>query len=317
MNEKMKILIGYDGSECADAALDDLQRSGLPAEAEVTVLTAADVFIPPEISAEDAAAEPFPPNVPHGVKLAWERNKHRFEEAERLAAEAADILQSKFSGWKITPDAHTETPHWAIILKAAEWKPDLIVVGSHGRSVLGRMILGSVSQKVLYESRSSVRIARGRNIPVNTPIRLVAAADGSPDAEAMLDSIVSRNWGKGTLVKLVTVAEPFHPYAVEPDAQMNRIRDIQTLAEQKLIKAGLEVIPIVEQGDPKHILIRESEAWNADCIFLGAQGHRFLDRILLGSVSSAVAARAHCSVEIVRKVSNTNSNESRINVSKQ
>lgn len=316
MNEKMKILIGYDGSECANAALDDLQRSGLPAEAEVTVLTAADVFIPPEISAEQSA-EPFPPNVPHGVKLAWEHNKHRFEEAETLAAGAADILQSKFSGWKITPDAHAETPHWAIITKAAEWKPDLIVVGSHGRSALGRMILGSVSQKVLYESRSSVRIARGRNIPVNTPIRLVAAADGSPDAEAMLDSIVSRNWGKGTLVKLVTVAEPFHQYGVEPDAQMNRIHDIITLAEQKLIKAGLEVIPVVEEGDPKHILIRESEAWNADCIFLGAQGHRFLDRFLLGSVSSAVAARAHCSVEVVRKASNTNSNESRINVSEQ
>lgn len=315
MNEKMKILIGYDGSECANAALDDLQRSGIPAEAEVTVLTAADVFIPPEISAE--AAAPFPPNVPHGVKLAMVRNKDRFEEAERQAAEAADILQSKFPGWKITPDAHAETPHWAIIMKAAEWKPDLIVVGSHGRSALGRMILGSVSQKVLYESRSSVRIARGRNIPVNTPIRLVAAADGSPDAEAMLDNIVSRNWGKGTLVKLVTVAEPFHQYGVEPHAQMNRIRNIVTLAEQKLIKAGLEVIPVVEEGDPKHILIRESEAWNADCIFLGAQGHRFLDRLLLGSVSSAVAARAHCSVEIVRKASNTSSNESRINVSEQ
>ncbi len=316
MNEKMKILIGYDGSECANAALDDLQRSGLPAEAEVMVLTATDVFIPPEISAKQAA-EPFPPNVPHGVKLALEHNKHRFEEAETRAAGAADILQSKFSGWKITPEAHAEMPHWAIIMKAAEWDPDLIVVGSHGRSALGRMILGSVSQKVLYESRSSVRIARGRNIPVNTPIRLVAAADGSPDGEAMLDSIVSRNWGKGTLVKLVTVAEPFHPYGVEPGAQMNRIRDIITLAEQKLIKAGLEVIPVVEQGDPKHILIRESEAWNADCIFLGAQGHRFLDRFLLGSVSSAVAARAQCSVEVVRKARNTNSNESGINVTEQ
>ncbi len=316
MNEKMKILIGYDGSECANAALDDLQRAGLPAEAEVTVLTATDVFIPPEISAEDAG-EPFPPDVPHGVKSAWERNKHQLEEAESLAAEAADILQSKFSGWKITPDVHAEMPHWAIILKAAEWNPDLIVVGSHGRSALGRMILGSVSQKVLYETRSSVRIARGRNIPVNTPIRLVAAADGSPDAEAMLDSICSRNWGKGTLVKLFTVAEPFPQYEVEPEAKMNRIRDIQTLAEQKLIKAGLEVIPVVEEGDPKHILIREAKAWNADCIFLGAQGHRFLDRFLLGSVSSAVAARAYCSVEVVRQARDANSNESRINVSEQ
>lgn len=297
----MKILIGYDGSECADAALDDLQRAGLPAEAEVMVLTAADVFIPPEPSAGDAAEEEFRQYVPRGVKLAWERSKRAFEEAERLAAEAADILRAKFPGWEITPEAHADTPHWALIVKGYEWKPDLIVIGSHGRSALGRMILGSVSQKVLYESRCSVRIARGRNIPATEPIRLVVAGDGSPDADAMLETVGSRSWQKGTQVKLITVAEPFHQYGVDPDAQMNRIRHIQTLAEQTLSEAGLEVIPIVKEGDPKHILIREAEAWNADCIFLGAQGHRFLDRVLLGSVSSSVAARAHCSVEVVRQ----------------
>lgn len=37
-----------------------------------------------------------------------------------------------------------------------------------------------------------------------------------------------------------------------------------------------------------------------DCIFLGAKGTRGIDRLLLGSVSSAVAARANSSVEIVR-----------------
>ena len=35
----MKILVAYDGSECADAALEDLKRAGLPAEAEVLVMS--------------------------------------------------------------------------------------------------------------------------------------------------------------------------------------------------------------------------------------------------------------------------------------
>lgn len=30
----MKVLIAYDGSDCADAALDDLQRAGLPPDAD-------------------------------------------------------------------------------------------------------------------------------------------------------------------------------------------------------------------------------------------------------------------------------------------
>jgi hypothetical protein len=34
MADRMKILVAYDGSECADAALDDLRRAGLPSDAQ-------------------------------------------------------------------------------------------------------------------------------------------------------------------------------------------------------------------------------------------------------------------------------------------
>lgn len=296
----MKILFAYDGSDCANAALDDLQRAGLEAEAEAVVLTAADVFLPPETSEEGddgAAAHEY---VPKSVKLAWERARRAFEEAVALAAKAAERLRALFPGWKITPEAQAETPHWAIILKANEWKPDLVVVGSHGRSGLGRMFLGSVSQKVLHEVRCSVRIARGKQRHDAAPTRLIVAADGSPDAEAMLSSVTSRKWPNGTQVRLLSIAEPFHQYGLEPDAQMNGIRDIQTLAKEQLERVGLEVIPLVKEGDAKSIIVDEAERWEADCVFLGAQGHRFLERILLGSVSSSVAVRAHCSVEVIR-----------------
>lgn len=298
--EVMKILIGYDGSDCANAALDDLQRAGLPAKAEVVVLTAADVFLPPdasELSDEEATS---PDYVPRAVKLAWERARRAFDEAEILAARASERLRVLFPQWKIKSEAQAETPHWAIILKANEWKPNLVVVGSHGRSGLRRVFFGSVSQKVLYELGCSVRIARGRHLLAPAPIRLILAADGSPDAEAMLSTVTLRKWPKGTHVKLITVAEPLDPYGPEPEAQMNRIRDIQKLAERKLKKAGLEVISLVNVGDAKSIIVREAEKWRADCIFLGAHGHRFLERMLLGSVSSSVAARAHCSVEVIR-----------------
>jgi hypothetical protein len=41
------LLIGYDGSEHADAAIDDLQRAGLPQDVEAIVLTVVDAFLPP------------------------------------------------------------------------------------------------------------------------------------------------------------------------------------------------------------------------------------------------------------------------------
>jgi len=299
----MKILIGYDGSDCAKSALSDLQRAGLPTVAEALILTAADVFIPQQPTIENAEEVLYPQYIPQAVKLAWERNKQQFDEAQKLADEAADILRVKFPDWQIKSAARAETPHWAIILEAKELQPDLVLVGSQGRSALGRMFFGSVSQKVLYESGCSVRIARGRDKPVTDPIRLVVGTDGSPDADTMLEAFLSRNWPKDTQVKLVTAVESYHPYGEQLSTQMDRIRDIQKLAEEKLRKAGLNVIPIVKEGDPKHILLHEAESWSADCIFLGAQGVRFLERIMLGSVSSAVAARATCSVEIVRRKS--------------
>ena len=52
MEDRMKILIGYDGSESADAALKDLTRAGLPSEADVLVMSLADVFLPPPLDEE-------------------------------------------------------------------------------------------------------------------------------------------------------------------------------------------------------------------------------------------------------------------------
>ena len=50
MKDPMKILIAYDGSECADAALADLPRAGLPRQAEVIVLSVTETWLPPPSS---------------------------------------------------------------------------------------------------------------------------------------------------------------------------------------------------------------------------------------------------------------------------
>jgi nucleotide-binding universal stress UspA family protein len=56
-------------------------------------------------------------------------------------------------------------------------------------------------------------------------------------------------------------------------------------------------------GDPKHVLVEEAERWGADCIFVVSTGFSSrVERFLIGSVSSAVAARAHCSIQVVREL---------------
>ena len=64
--------------------------------------------------------------------------------------------------------------------------------------------------------------------------------------------------------------------------------------------AGLEVSSTVSGADPKLAIIQEAENCEADCIFVGTSGLNRLGRLLLGSLSTAVVTRAHCSVEVVR-----------------
>ena len=63
---------------------------------------------------------------------------------------------------------------------------------------------------------------------------------------------------------------------------------------------GLTVSSQIRKGAPKSILPAEAASRGADCIFVGARGLSRFERFRLGSVSAATAARAHCSVEVVR-----------------
>jgi nucleotide-binding universal stress UspA family protein len=205
--------------------------------------------------------------------------------------------------------------NWELFSRAEEWQADLIMVGSHGRTALGRLFLGSISQWLLNEARCSVRVARGKLDEPDFPVRLVLALDGSRGSEKALEKIVSRNWPAKSEVRVVIVDRPLEltyiggmaPPLRDSIDSLNHEEHGHSLrivkaAVKKLGKAGLRAMGDVFEGDPKKVLVKVAEDWRADCVFVGATGltNRF-ERFLLGSTAAAVAARAHCSVEAVRK----------------
>lgn len=311
MTERAKILVAYDGSENAEAALEDLKREGWGPEAEVLVMTVADVFLPPPINELD---DTFPMYVPEGVKLALARGRQKLAEADSLAQQASDRIKAAFPAWTVRHEAQADSPAWALIRVADEWKPNLILMGARGHSVLGgRLILGSVSQRVLYEARSSVRIARAQERTKDGPVRILIAVDHSADSDAAVDAVCRRRWPAGSEVALLSVVDTV--MAINPDPSdssvtkwievsdersWQQVREIFAPAAQKLRDAGLHAEVLIRRGNPADEILKEADTWGADCIFVGAKGTRGIDRLLLGSVSSAVSARAHCSVEVVR-----------------
>ena len=308
----MKILVAYDGSECAAAALQDLQRAGLGSESEVLVMSLADVFVPPSVARE--AADTSPSYTPESVKRAHERARHKLEEAEGLAKRASEQIKEMFPGWRVSYTAEADSPAWALIRKADQWQPDLIMMGARGRSVFGgRLILGSISQRVLYEARCSVRVARSSYQNLEKPIRLLVGVDNSPDSRAAVDEICARDWPKGTDVGLLAVVDTVMVITPDPSEESDlkwievgeeenwdQVREVFAAAAEKLRSAGLHTEVLIRRGNPADEILQEAHTWDADCIFLGAKGTRGVDRLLLGSVSAAVSARAHCSVEVVR-----------------
>jgi len=305
----MKILFAYDGSECAEAAVEDLKLAGLGTETDMLVMCVADVFVPPPISEVD---DTFPLYIPEGVKRAHEHARHKLQEAEDLAKRVSDQVKSLFPTWHVNSHAEADSPAWALLRKADAWKPDLIVMGARGQSVFGgRLILGSISQRVLYEAHCSVRIGRGAYRDGNKPVRLLIGVDSSADSNAAVEAVCNRQWPRGTEVGLLVVVDTVMPLSSNPsepstmkwievadEGKWSQVREIFEPAAQRIRSAGLHAEVLIRRGNPADEILNEAHTWGADCIFVGARGTRGIDRLLLGSVSSAVSSRAHCSVEV-------------------
>ena len=303
----MKILIAYDGSQGADDALDDLPYTGLPPLAEALIVSVAEVFAPPTGPAEVAGL------VPPAVRKAWAEVTQAVEAARARALQGRARVQALFPGWQVRAEASADSPAWEVIKQADTWHPDLIVVGSHGRSALGRLVLGSVSQTIVTEARCSVRVARRHDRAGAAPARLVIGVDGSPNAKAAVDAMTARVWPPGSAVYVVAVLDarlstapaPTSPLLEEwvgasPVGTQEWVHHMVETWGQPLQAAGLAVSSDVKEGDPKRVLPDIAAQWEADCLVAGAQGLSRMQRFLLGSVSAAVAARAHCSVEVIR-----------------
>jgi hypothetical protein len=104
----MKILIGYDGSDCSDAALKDLKRAGLPQRAEALVLSVADVFLPPPI--DDDPDNTSPMYVPSGIRRAHEGAERKLKEAESKAKQASQTVIESFPEWQAARLARIHRP---------------------------------------------------------------------------------------------------------------------------------------------------------------------------------------------------------------
>ena len=311
----MKVLIGYDGSEHSDAAIDDLSLAGIPRDSEILIASIGDLLMSsPELS--EIIGQAFTSSrVAAGLEKAQTHAERVTKEAEEAAVRAEVRVRKLFPGSNVRADVLIGTPAWVLIDVADKWNADLVVVGSHGRSALQRLFLGSVSKRLVTDSHSSVRIGRPRRrTDLDAPPRLVIGVDGSPAAEQAIYAVGHRVWPAGTEVRLLAVDDGTKPNLIAarlPQAarminsyyqeRESRVAEMLDWATAELGAIGLETSVATPKGDPKTIILKHADEWNADSIFVGTRDIKSgFERFRLGSVSTAVVNNAQCSVEVVR-----------------
>jgi nucleotide-binding universal stress UspA family protein len=149
--QTMKILLAVDDSQYSQAAAEAVKSQFRPQDSEVHVFTAVDWQEDLPLSFGFAEGAGFP-----GDLLAM-RDK-ACAAAKDLAERTAQGLQS--SGIKAIAVTKAGEPRRSILEYAEQWKPDVIVVGSHGRSGFERFLLGSVAEGIARHAKCSVSIIR-------------------------------------------------------------------------------------------------------------------------------------------------------------
>jgi len=140
----MNILLATDGSNFSDAAAQNIAKLFRPLDNEVRVLTVVEPITTAVM-----------PQMSPGYYPELEDQKR---EAKTLVERTAKMLAE--AGFKVSTSVLTGDAKTVILDEAADWRADLIVLGSHGRKGIGRFLLGSVSEAVARHTDCSVEIVR-------------------------------------------------------------------------------------------------------------------------------------------------------------
>ena len=144
----MKILLAIDGSAPSRDAIEEVAQRSWPGPSTVRILSVIQPYTPPATEIVLAAA------------TLEEIRQRQAQEAQQLTQRAGERITAP--GLSVETAVREGDPRAAIIDAADEWQADLIVVGSHGRTGLKRLVMGSVAQAVVAHASCSVEVVRRR-----------------------------------------------------------------------------------------------------------------------------------------------------------
>jgi nucleotide-binding universal stress UspA family protein len=283
-----KILCPVDFSPGSQQAMRVAVRLAIERDAELVLVHSW--YLPPVAFAGEYT---YPPEIVQQLSDDAERGlEANVGEANKLGARRVSSQLLAGAPWQQIVDAARRDP-----------RIDLIVIGTHGRSGLSRVLLGSVAEMVVRHARCAVLTVRldGQPAPfahVLCPVDLSKPARHAMDLAAEL----ARSGGAGiTLLHVLELPVAFSGELRNPDFHRDLDARSATLLDRWTaeLKARVDVpvTQVTRIGRPGvQILALLDDDRTFDLVVMGSHGYTGVSRMLLGSVAEKVTRHARCPV---------------------
>lgn len=277
------ILVATGGSPWSDAAVAYAIAIASRTGAKLHVLN---VLINPSAYSS--------PDIMSGVEIVADLVEREGQEllaqAEVKAREAQVDVETLYR-WGSVPDMILQT--------AAERACDLMVLGARQISGWKRLRLGRNVNAVAAKARRPVLVVKAPptaapGVPLGR--RILVATGGSPWSDMAVEHAIQLAHTEGFSLSLLHVVPGRRP---APGAEASG-RAILARASMRAAEAGIEIDQIFKSGDVPTAIIETAARASCDGIILGSRGSSGWKRLMVGSISNAVAAKTALPVLIVK-----------------
>ena len=272
--------------------------------------TGADV-----VALHACAVAPVTDVVVVGAPIPLEPARLTTADRQAVTRELRDFAADVDAGGLVIATKLVEREPLPAILETAErWPADLIVMGTHGRSGFERLLLGSITEKVLRKAPCPVLTVPRRLTSPKRALtfgRILCGVDASPASMRALEYAVSLAAADGPGVQALNVVELLSEGAGmrdqgvfdTPDFRAELVRAARERLHAAIpdrLRAACPIVESVTMGKAWSEILRFAHEENSDLIVLGVQGRSAADLLLFGSTTQHVVRQAECPVLTIR-----------------